>query len=115
MVERGEVVEVELDLGALDHLVAEPDEDVLDLALSAHQQVLRGGRRRRGTRHRHVDRAGDQRALELGRLELRVARLELGLERLARRVGAGADRAALGRVELGDPAQDRVSSDLRPR
>ena len=40
MVERGEVVVVELDLGPLHHPVAEADEDVLDLPLGAEQRVL---------------------------------------------------------------------------
>ena len=43
VVERGEVVVVELDLGSLDHPVSEADEDVLDLALGADQRVERPG------------------------------------------------------------------------
>ena len=74
VVERGEVVVVELDLGPLHHPVAEADEHVLDLALGAHEQVLSRARRRRGARHRDVDRAGRERALELGRLQLGLAR-----------------------------------------
>ena len=79
-VERREVVVVELDLGALGDAEAEPDEDVLDLALDLRQQV------RRAARHgvagqRHVDRLGAQGGVELGRLDalaqLRVQPLEL--------------------------------------
>ena len=75
MVEGGEVVVVELDLGAFEHLVAEPDEDVLDLAPGAGQQVQVADRDRRRPGQGHVDRLGAQRALDLGRLELRATRL----------------------------------------
>ena len=60
VVERGEVVVVVLDLGPLDDLVAEADEDVLDLAPGAGQrmQVAEPHGRRPG--QRHVDRLGGQ-------------------------------------------------------
>ena len=108
VVERGEVVVVELDLGPLHHPVAEADEDVLDLALGAHEQVLRRARRRRGARHRDVDRAGGQRALELraprARPRVRRARPRAPCARRSRSEPTG---AALGGPEVGDPAQDR--------
>ena len=60
VVEGGEVVVVELDLGALHDPVAEPDEDVLDLAAGADQQVQVAERHRRGAGQGHVDRVGGQ-------------------------------------------------------
>ena len=108
MVEGGEVVVVELDLGSLHHPVAEADEDVLDLTLGADQEVLGGARRPRGTRQGDVDRAGGERALQLGSLELRLAGLELAPRAPgAPRSPADADRPALLGRELRDPAQDR--------
>ena len=65
-----------------------------------------GDRRRAG--QRHVDRVGGERAARARRPRAPPRRcLELGLERLAGLVGALADRAALGRLELADAAQDR--------
>ena len=98
VVERGEVVVVELDLGALHHPVAEPDEDVLDLAPRARSAGA-GGRPAPAARPAASRRSRRrQRALELGRTRARASRaLEQRLERLARLVAACADRAALAR------------------
>ena len=65
MVERGEVVVVELDLRALHHPVAEPDEDVLDLAPGLVEQVQVASRDRRHSGQGDVDRVAAQRALEI--------------------------------------------------
>ena len=54
---------------------------------------------------RDVDDVGGQLRVELGGVELGRARLDRGLERLARLVGGAADRRALLRGELGDAAQ----------
>ena len=56
MVESGEVVVVELDLGTLHHPVAQPDEDVLDLAHGPDQQVAGADRDRRRPGQGHVHR-----------------------------------------------------------
>ena len=107
MVERGEVVEVVLDLGPFDHPVAEADEDVLDLTPGAVEQVQVTDRDRRRAGQGDVDRLGGERGVDLRGLELVAARRELGLERLAGGVGGRADRPPLARLELRDPAQDR--------
>ena len=105
-VERGEVVVVELDLGALGDAEAEPDEDVLDLALDLRQQV------RRAARHgvagqRHVDGVGAQGAVELGAsralAQPRVQPLELAAHAVqllaARPAQLGRQRAELAQRE----------------
>jgi hypothetical protein len=106
MVERGEVVEVVLDLGTLRHPVPEPDEDVLDLPAGAtdHVQVAGDDRRRAG--EGDVDPLRGQRAIEVGALELARPRGDLGLERLTGGVGGGADGSPLVRVEVGNTAQN---------
>ena len=107
VVEGGEVVVVVLDLGTLDDLVAEADEDVLDLAPGPGQrmQVAEPHRRRPG--QRHVDRLGREPAVELGPLVPLLGRREQRLELAADLVAGLADRAALLRRQLADPAQDR--------
>ena len=60
-----------------------------------------GGR----ARQRDVDGVGGEADVELAALELRPARLDRGLERLARLVGRAADRAALLGGSCGDAAQ----------
>ena len=104
-VERVEVVVDELGLGALHDAEAEAEEDVLDLAPGDGEEVdaagLDGGR----AGERDVDHVGRELRVELGRRELGGARLDRGLERLARLVGGAADGAALLGRELGDAAQ----------
>ena len=62
------------------------------------------GRDRRAGQ-RDVDDVGGELLLELERLELRRARVDRGLQRLARLVGALADRTSLLRRQLADVAQ----------
>jgi hypothetical protein len=63
VVERREVVVVELDLGPLHDPVAEANEDILDLALGADQRVQRPGGNRRRAWEGDVDRIlGEPRA-----------------------------------------------------
>src|SRR5215212_2934115 len=114
VVERREVVIVELDLGPLHHPVPEADEDVLDLALGPHQEVVGGHCRARRARQGDVDRVLGEDAVELGGLELVATRGELLLERRPGGVGRGPHGAALVRGKLGDPPQDRRQLRLAP-
>ena len=63
-------------------------------------------RLRRLAGQRDVDAVGGQPRVELARLELRRARLDEALERLAGLVGRLADGAALLGRQLGDAAQE---------
>ena len=110
MVEGGEVVVVELHLGALHDPVAEADEDVLDLAHRPSHEVACADRNRRGPRQGHVHRVHSEPTLELRRLELRPPAVQETLERLSRVVRGAADRPALGRGKLPDPAKDPRSA-----
>ena len=116
VIEGGEVVVVELDLGALHHPVAEADEDVLDLAHGSNQQVARPDRRGRRARQGHVHRVGGQPLLELGRLELRPPAFEQPLQRLAsprcRRCRPAHARSA---GSSADPPQDPGQLGLAPQ
>ena len=100
-VERREVVVLELDLGALRDAEAEPDEDVLDLALDLRQEV--GGASRHGVAgERDVDRLGAQCLVELAAACDRLWTIPL----------AGAESlnvAAAAAIALG-----RISSAARP-
>ena len=107
VVERGEVVVLVLDLRALEHREAEPDEDVLHLAPDLGDQVQAAGRLRRVARQRHVDAVLGQAAVELRGLELRGPLLEQLLERHAHLVGRLAHRPALLGRQLADRAQRR--------
>jgi len=55
VIEGGEVVVLVLDLGALEDLEAQPDEDVLELAADLGDQVQVTGRERRVAGQRDVD------------------------------------------------------------
>jgi hypothetical protein len=114
VVERGEVVVVELDLGTFHHPVAEADEDVLELAAGLGQQVQVADRGRRRPRQGDVERVAGDARLELGGLERLRARSDLLLESLLGLVGAGPDRPALFCRQLADPAQDRGQLRLAP-
>ena len=106
VVERVEVVVDGLDLGALGDAEAESHEDVLDLAPHRGDHVQAADRARRGvpgsvtSTVSAASRASSSAAVERG-----LARLDRGLERLARLVGGAADGAALLGRELGDAAQ----------
>ena len=106
VVERVEVVEDRLDLGALHDPEPEPGEDVLDLAARLGQQVVAADGPDRRAGQRDVDAVGGEALLELAGLELGAAVGDEALERLAGLVGRLADAPALGRLELGDPAQE---------
>jgi hypothetical protein len=106
VVERVEVVEDVVDLGALLDVEAQAEEDVLDLAPHGREQVQPADGLGRRAGQRDVDAVGREARVELGRLELRDAVVDEGLERFARLVGGAADLAALGRLELRDAAQD---------
>ena len=107
VVERGEVVVVVLDLGPLDHPVAEADHHVLDLPRRAGDQVQVPGRARRRAGQGDVDPVARQPRSSSARVELGGAPLEQLLQRLARPVGAAADLAPFLLGQLGDAAQDR--------
>ena len=114
-VERGEVVVLELDLGALGDAEAEPDEDVLDLALDLRQQMRRAARDG-VARQRHVDRLGAQRGVELARLELLAQLRVQPLELAAHAVQLLAARSAqLGRqgAELAQRERQRARAPER--
>ena len=98
MVERGEVVVVELDLGALEHREAEPHEDVLHPAPDLRDQVEVAHRERRVAGERHVDAVLGEPALKLRRAQLRVPGLDQPLERPAHLVGPLAHRARAPRA-----------------
>ena len=114
MVEGGEVVVVELDVGALHHAVSEPDETRPRSRAACGSAGSRRRSARRGARHRHVDRARGQRALEL------PASSSASRPR-ARPRAPGAPRSPPnppGRArppQLGDPAQDRGQLGLAGR
>jgi hypothetical protein len=104
VVQRGEVVEVELDLRALEHAEAEAHEHVLDLPPGLRDEVQRSERRRRVARHGHVHAIRGQPAVELLRLERRGA---LGQQR--RELGAGlVGLAAHPSALLGRKVADRA-------
>src|SRR3954466_7660415 len=104
-VEGVEVVVDEVGLRAFGDAEAEAEEDILDLAPDGGDHVVVAGGRERGAGQGDVDDVFGEPGLQLGRLELRLARLDGGLDRLARLVGAFADRAALLRRQLADVAQ----------
>src|SRR5918999_1462285 len=81
-VERVEVVVRRLDLAPVDDPVAEAEEDVLDLAADLRDQVEVSARPR-VARKRHVDDLLLEPPLEVGTLELRLARRDSRLEPLA--------------------------------
>ena len=116
VVEGGEVVVVELDLGALHHPVAEADEDVLDLAHGPDQQVARadrrGGRARAGSRRprRRRSPCSSSAASSSAR---RASSDASSASRAS--LPADADRPALLGRELGDPAQDPGQLGLSPQ
>ena len=114
VVERVEVVVHGLDLGTLGDPEAEAEEDVLDLAPRRGQQVQAADGLRRRAGQRDVGDVGEQALLELAAGELLAARADERLERLARLVGRLAGGAALGGLELGDPAQDVGQLGLAP-
>ena len=106
MVERVEVVVGEVDLRPLDDAVAEPDEHVLDLAPGGGEDVQVARRAATGVPGSVTSTtSAASLRLELERLELGRARVDRGLQRLARLVGALADRTALLGRELADVAQ----------
>jgi hypothetical protein len=107
MVERREVVVLVVDLRALEHGEAEPDEDVLHLAPDLRDEVQPAGRLRRVARQRDVDPVLREAPVELRRLELGGALREHALERDAHLVGGLADGAALLRRQLADGAEGR--------
>ena len=89
--ERVEVVAGRLDLAAVDDLVAEAEEDVLDVAAHLRRRVERAAppRAQRPEQlggQRDVDPLGRELRVELGALELGLSRLDGLLDRLARGV-----------------------------
>ena len=105
VVQRGEVVVVELDLGALGHREAQAQEHVLDLAPGLGDQVQAPGAGRRIAGQRHVDGVAAQPVVQLRGLQRRRA---LGQQRLQRHldlVAALAHRAALLGRQVLDRAQ----------
>ena len=106
VVERVEVVEDGLDLGALEDVEAEADEDVLDLAPGRVSRCRRPDRLRRVAGQRDVDAVGDEPRVELGGARARPARLDRASSAAAGLVGGLAHRAALLGRQLGDAAQE---------
>ncbi len=105
VIEGGEVVVVELDLGTLHDPVAEADEHVLDLAHGPNQETA--GADGTGVPGRVTSTLiGSQPLLELGRFELRAPVLEQPLQRLPRLVCGSTDRPTLLGRKLADAAQD---------
>ena len=113
-VERREVVVVELDLGAFGDLVAEADEDVLDLTHGLADEVLVAGREGLAGQG-DVDALVGQRGGERFALELRLALLHELLELLADEVAALADQRALLGRQARDGAQELRQRALAPQ
>ena len=107
VVERGEVVVLVVDLGALDDRESEPDEDVLHLAPDLRDEVQAAAGLRRVAGERDVDAVLGEAAVELGRLELGGPLGEQALERHAHLVGRLADGPALLGRQLADRAERR--------
>ncbi len=84
-VERVEVVPRRLDLAAVDDRVAEPEEDVLDLAPDLRDEVKMPAPDR-GARHRDVDALLGEAPVELGTRDVRLPRVDRRLEPLPERV-----------------------------
>ena len=111
-----EVVVGRLDLAAVEDLVAEPEEDVLDLAADLGDQVqvaARGADAREGD----VDLLGRQRAVELGRARARRARSSTAASRRSRRAfrriaGLAVAHLAQRLLEVALPAE---VADAQPR
>src|SRR5688572_6816130 len=114
MVERREVVVVELDLRALGDLETEPEEDVLDLAPRLGDQVQPAGLARRVAGQRHVDAILGQTCVQLSVLELAGATADQLLELLPHGVRGLADPSALLRRQVTDRAQRRGELRLAP-
>ena len=110
VVQGGEVVVVVLDLGALEHAVAQPDEDVLDLAPRARDQVQVPGADRRAPGEGHVERAGREALSSSAPSSSAAPGLERLLDGRARLVGGLADGAALVGRQLADAPQDPRSA-----
>ena len=118
-----EVVAGRLDLAAVDDLVAEAEEDVLDVAAHERRRVERAARaqlRRPDQlgRERDVDALGREPLLELGARELRFPGGERRLDRLAHGVErhAGLAVAHVAQRELeGAPATEVADPDLGER
>jgi hypothetical protein len=115
VVERGEVVVLVLDLGALQHREAQPDEDVLHPPADLGDQVQVTERDGRVARQRHVHPVLDQPPVQLGGRQLDGAPLQQRLERLADLVGLLAGRAALLRRQLADRTQRLGQLGLAPQ
>ena len=120
--ERVEVVAGRLDLAAVDDLVAEAEEDVLDVAAHERRRVERAARAqlRRPEqlgRQRHVDALGREPLLELGARELLLAGGERRLDRLAHGVErhAGLAVAHVAQRELERATGGRGSGRGPPR
>jgi len=118
-----EVVPGRLDLAAVDDLVAEPEEDVLDVAAHEGRGVerpagaeLRWSDQLRG--QRDVDALGGDALLELGSRELLLPGCERGLDRLAdsveRHAGLAVAHAAQRELQRAVPAEV-VDAHLRER
>ena len=113
-VERVEVVVDGLDLGPVDDVEAEPDEHVLDLALSLRHQVQAADRRERVGRQRDVDPVLLQAVAQLGRREMAARCFDQPLELLPDLVcGLTGGGPLLGR-QLGDVAQQVRELRLAP-
>jgi hypothetical protein len=114
VVEGGEVVVLVLDLGALEDLEAQPDEDVLELAADLGDQVQVTGRERRVAGQRDVDSILGEAPVELGLLERGAALGDQLLQPHAHRVGGLSHGAALLGRQLADRAQRRRQLGLPP-
>src|SRR5438876_9684775 len=95
-----EVVARRLDLAAVDDLVAEAEEDVLDVAAHERRRVERAARAQlrrpeQPGRQRHVDALGRELLLELGARELRLPGRERRLDGLAHGVELHAVRETI--------------------
>ena len=104
-VERREVVVVGLDLGTLDHPVAHPDEEVLDLSTGLGQQVQMAGLEWIAGQ-RDVDALGPEPLLERPAAERVPPLRDLGLQRAAHLVPPLADGRPLLTRQVGQRAQD---------
>ena len=115
MVERGEVVVVELDLGALDDPVAHADEDVLELAPGGGDQVQVADRHGGSPGSVTSRRSSRRRCSSSARLERRGALLDQRLERPPGLVAALPTSARCSGGRSGIERRTVVSSALRPR
>ena len=106
VIQRGEVVEVVLDLGAFHHPVTEADHYVLDQSPRPGDRVEVSDRTGRGSGQGHIDPVIDQSGIELCRSKFGATLFDLRLESLSGPVGSPTYGPTLGRFKVSDSPED---------